>query len=251
MAKQTIRSANSKLGKKATLNGINDANKSNGFSGLPEAFKFEVLKGRLKNGLHIFWKNKRLRWGMITLLVIAPLAKFLYLLFPAQGFGEYLINIGPFNVLNTIEGEANGWYWAYIYQYVFSNGELLAPTISIFGLFLLFPEKYPPAYLAGVPFGYYLSMLIHRMFFVDSNEIFLDGFSVSITVSYLLLGIVFFIVSSKMLSRNENKKQAIVARIVGLIKLKGMAWRDKETILIKEVDIMINTDNELFVKKPA
>lgn len=106
---------------------------------------------------------------MITLLVFAPMAKFVYLLLPELGFGEYFINIGSIQIANTLEGEENGWFWAYIYQYVFSNGELLAPTISIFGLFLLFPKKYPPAYLAGLPFGYYLSMLIHRMFFVDSN----------------------------------------------------------------------------------
>ena len=188
---------------------------------------------------------------MISLLVFAPMAKFVYLLLPEAGFGEYLINVGSIQIPNTLEGEKYDWYWGYIQQYVFSNGELLAPTISIFGLFLLFPKKYPPAYLAGLPFGYYLSMLIHRMFFVDSNENFLDGFSITITIAYLLLGIAFFIVSSKLLSRKENIKQAIVARIAGVIKLDGVSWEDKESILNKEVDMMIDTENELFTKKSA
>lgn len=139
----------------------------------------------------------------------------------------------------------------YIQQYVFSSGELLAPTISIFGLFLLFPEKYPPAYLAGVPFGHYFSMLIHRMFFVDTNENFLEGFSVIITIAYLFLGIVFFVVSSKLLSRNGNKKQASIARMVGLIKVKGVSWEDKEAMLNKEVDMMVDTENEMFIKESA
>ena len=252
MAKHTNRSANSEKEEETDLTGIiKEENKGNGFGGVPEALKFDVLRGRLQSGLHIFWKNKRLRWGMISLLVFAPMAKFVYLLLPEAGFGEYLINVGSIQIPNTLEGEKYDWYWGYIQQYVFSNGELLAPTISIFGLFLLFPKKYPPAYLAGLPFGYYLSMLIHRMFFVDSNENFLDGFSITITIAYLLLGIAFFIVSSKLLSRKENIKQAIVARIAGVIKLDGVSWEDKESILNKEVDMMIDTENELFTKKSA
>ena len=82
-------------------------------------FSLEKFKIRVLNGLYTFWENKRLRWGMLTLLIIAPLTKFLYLLFPVNGFGEYLINVGPITVINTIEGEANGWFWGYIYQYVF------------------------------------------------------------------------------------------------------------------------------------
>lgn len=54
-----------------------------------------------------------------------------------------------------------------------------------------------------------------------------------------------------MLSRKENKKQATVARIAGLIKLEGVSWEDKEAMLNKEVDMMIDTENELFTKKSA
>lgn len=139
MAKYTSRSAKSERKAETYLTGfIKEENIGIGFGGVPEALKFEVLKGRLQSGLYIFWKNKRMRWGMITLLVFAPMVKFVYLLLPELGFGEYFINIGSIQIANTLEGKENGWFWAYIYQYVFSNGELLAPTISIFGLFSCF-----------------------------------------------------------------------------------------------------------------
>ena len=89
------------------------------------------------------------------------------------------------------------------------------------------------------------------MFFVDTNENFLEGFSVIITIAYLFLGIVFFVVSSKLLSRNGNKKQASIARMVGLIKVKGVSWEDKEAMLNKEVDMMVDTENEMFIKESA
>lgn len=214
-------------------------------------FSLDKYKIRLLNGLYTFWENKRLRWGMLTLLLIAPLAKFLYLIFPAQGFGEYIISIGPFTVLNTIEGQANGWFWAYIQQYVFSNGELLAPTISIFGIFLLFPKKYYPSYLTGVPFGYYLSMLVHRMFFVNSNETFLQGFTGATMVMFLLVGVVFFMVSDKVLFRQNHRKRAAEARIIGLVNMPGMSWNDKEEIIRQEVAEVMKVDNELFIKESA
>ena len=36
--------------------------------------------------------NKRYRWGIIILLVIAPFAKHFYLLFSRDGLGEYIVN---------------------------------------------------------------------------------------------------------------------------------------------------------------
>lgn len=214
-------------------------------------FSLEKYKVRLLNGLYTFWENKRLRWGLLTLMVISPLTKFAYLLFPAQGFGEYLINMGPLMVLNTIEGEANGWYWAYIQMYVFSNGELLAPTISIFGLFLLFPKKYYPSYLAGVPFGYYFSLLVHRMFFVTDYNSFHNGFTGTVMITFLILGVVFFMVSDKVMFRQNHRKRAAEARIIGLVNMPGMEWRDKEKIIRKEVAEVMKVDNELFIKESA
>jgi hypothetical protein len=188
---------------------------------------------------------------MLTLLVIAPLSKFLYLLFPVDGFGEYLINVGPISILNTIEGEANGWYWGFIHQYVFSSGELLAPVISIFGLFLLFPKKYYPSYLTGVPFGYYLSMLVHRMFYVTSYESFYNDFTGTVVVMFLILGVVFFVVSDKVLFKQNHQKRAGEARIIGLVNMPGMEWEDKEEIIRKEVAEVMKVDNELFIKESA
>ena len=214
-------------------------------------FSIEKYKIRLLNGLYTFWENKRLRWGMLTLMVIAPLSKFVYLLFPVEGFGEYLINVGPLMVLNTIEGEANGWYWAYIQMYAFSNGELMAPTISIFGLFLLFPKKYYPSYLAGVPFGYYLSMLVHRLFFVTDYTSFHNGFPGSVMIGFLLLGVVFFMISDKVMFKQNHIKRAAEARIIGLVNMPGMAWGDKEEIIRKEVAEVMKVDNELFIKESA
>lgn len=214
-------------------------------------FSLEKYKIRLLNGLYTFWENKRLRWGMLTLLVIAPLTKFIYLLFPVNGFGEYLINVGPVSVLNTIEGEASGWYWGYIRMYALFNGELLAPTLSMFGIFLLFPKKYYPSYLAGVPFGYYMSMLVHRMFFVTSNENFVQGFTGSTMVMFFLLGVVFFMISDKVMFKQNHRKRAAEARIIGLVNMPGMEWSDKEEIIRKEVAEVMKVDNELFIKESA
>ena len=139
---------------------------------------FDLANIRLKllSGFYAFWGNKRLQWGLIFILVLAPLAKFSYLLLPKEGFGEYFFVLGKYGIKNTLEGPYNGWYWGTIRMYLFSNGELLTPTLVIFGLFLLFPKKYFPSYLAGIPFGYYLSLLVHRMFFVTSNEDFDEAF---------------------------------------------------------------------------
>ena len=218
--------------------------------GLAESINIEAIKVRLFNGLYTFWDNKRLRWGMLFLLIIAPASKFAFLLFPEAGFGEYLINLGPVQIINTIEGIDN-WYYVFFYHYFFSIGELLAPVLSIFGIFLLFPKKYYPSYLIGVPFGYYLSMLVHRMFFVSSNVDFISGFTNTMTVSFLIMGIVFFIVSDKVLFKQNHQKRAAEARIIGLVNMPGMSWGDKEEIIRKEVKEVMKVDNELFIKESA
>lgn len=218
---------------------------------LTESLRLEGFKIRLFNGLYTFWDNKRLRWGLLILLLFAPASKFLYLLFPMEGFGPYLLNMGPVQIINTIEGTENGWYWTVIAMYMWSVGELLAPVLSIFGIFLLFPKKYYPSYLVGVPFGYYLSMLVHRMFFVTDYNSFHSGATTTMTLTFLLLGIVFFMVSDKVLFRQNHGKRASEARIIGLINMPGMEWTDKEEIIRKEVADAMKVDNELFIRETA
>ena len=127
----------------------------------------------------------------------------------------------------------------------------MAPVLSIFGIFLLFPKKYYPSYLVGVPFGYYFSLLVHRMFFVDNYESFHGGVTTTMTLTYLILGIVFFVVSDKVLFRQNHRKRAAEARIIGLINMPGMEWNDKEGIIKKEVAEVMKVDNELFIKESA
>ena len=218
---------------------------------LSDSLNISGLRLRLFNGLYTFWDNKRLRWGMLFLLIIAPLSKFFYLLLPVAGFGEHFVSIGPVQIINTIEGIEGGWYWYSFYYYFFSIGELMAPVLSIFGIFLLFPKKYFPSYLVGVPFGYYLSMLIHRMFFVFEDLDMHMGFTGTMTLTFLLLGVVFFVVSDKVLFRQNHKKRAAEARIIGLINMPGMEWEDKEEIIKKEVAEVMKVDNELFIKESA
>ena len=213
----------------------------------------EDFKIRLFNGLYTFWQNKRLRWGLITLLIIAPLSKFFYLLMPIEGFGEYFIEIGALKIPNTIERldpfsvAEEGWYFINMYYYFFSLGELMAPLFSVFGIFLLFPKHYSPSYLVGVPFGYYLSMLVHRVT-VSSEEAFHQGVGTSMMLMFLFLGVVIFMVSDKVLFKQHHRKRASEARIMGLINMPGMTWDDKELIIKKEVADALKTNNELFVK---
>ncbi len=187
---------------------------------------------------------------MLFLLIIAPVSKFFYLLFPSGGIGPYIINLGPLQILNSIEG-LHSWYYVTFYYYFFSIGELIAPLFSIFGIFLLFPKKYYPSYLVGVPFGYYLSMLIHRMFFVVDQDSFHGGFTSTMTFTFLLLGVVFFMVSDKVLFKENHRKRASEARIIGLINMPGMSWDEKEHIIKKEVAEVMKVDNELFIKETA
>ena len=221
------------------------------FPRLSEIINIDEIKLRVYSGLYAFWDNKRLRWGMVLLMILAPLSKFFYLLLPEAGMGEYLINFGPLQILNTVEGLENGWYFTSFYMYFFSIGELMAPVLSIFGIFFLFPKKYYPAYLVGVPFGYYFSMLIHRMFYVTDYESFHSGATTTMTLAFLLSGVVFFIVSDKVLFRQNHKKRAAQARIIGLINMPGMKWNEKEEIIRQEVADAMKVDNEKNNKESA
>lgn len=221
------------------------------FSGLKATLRLDTFLLRLFNGLYTFWENKRLRWGMFFLLIFAPASKFLYLLFPEGGFGEYLINYGSVRVLNSIELVEGGWYWATFRMYFFFIGEYLGPVLSIVGIFFLFPKKYYPSYLIGVPFGYYLSLLVHRMFFVTDYQTFHDGATPVMTFTLLILGVVLFAVSDKVLFKENHVKRASEARIIGLINMPGMEWNDKEQLIKKEVAEVMKVDNELFIKESA
>ena len=217
---------------------------------LTDILNLEAIKLRFFNGLYTFWANRRLRLGMILLMVVAPVSKFIYLLLPAT-FGEYLINLGPLKVANTLEGADYNWYWYSIQMYLFSNGELLAPVISFLGVFFLFPKRYYPAYLIGAPFGYYLSMLVHRMFFVYDNQSFHSGFTTAITFAFILFGIILFMLSDKLLDKRGRQQRAVESRVIGLVAMPGMTWEQKEPIIREEVARALGSDNELFDKKTA
>jgi hypothetical protein len=105
MTKRTARSAKSEMVKEFSQ--TKDVKTSKGFIRAPEVLNIKLLAGRLQSGLHVFWKNKRLRWGLVTLLVIAPIANFVYLLLPEYGFDDYFINIVSIEIPNTLEGEEN------------------------------------------------------------------------------------------------------------------------------------------------
>ncbi len=213
-----------------------------------KAFDWNLFKLKVYSSLYIFWANKRLRWGMLFLLVLAPLSKFVYLLFPEEGLGEYLINFGPLQIKNSIEFPYNdGWYWVYMRMYLWSIGELMAPVLSIFGIFLLFPRKYYPAYLIGLPFGYFLSQLIHRMFFVNDYPSFHNGATTTLTFSVIVVGIILFIISDNVLFKENHRKRAAEARIIGLINMPGMEWQAKEPLIKKEVKEALKYNSELFV----
>ncbi|RLD22758.1 MAG: hypothetical protein DRI71_07105 [Bacteroidetes bacterium] len=88
------------------------------------------------------------------------------------------------------------------------------------------------------------------MFFTQNNDDFYGSFQNAVSVAFIIFGIVLFFVTDKYLSRNELKKQAVVARIAGLIKVDGLSWGDKEAMLNEEATKMIEVDNELFNRKP-
>ena len=94
-------------------------------------------------------------------------------------------------------------------------------------------------------------MLVHRMFFVQTNEEWFGGFTNTMTLTFLLLGVVFFMISDKVMFKQNHQKRAAEARIIGLVNMPGMSWDDKEEIIRKEVKEVMKVDNELFIKESA
>lgn len=204
---------------------------------------FTSFKIRLTNTLYEFWVNPRLRTGLILLLLVAPLSKFFYLLFPREGFGLYLYNNGTYIIPNMIEG--SHWYFYSVFYFFFSLSEFLTPFLTTLGIFFLFPKNYYPSYLCGIPAGYYLALLVDRAT-ITSNE----DFHSPLAFSFVLIAILFIVflmyMSDKMLFKTNHRKRAIEARILGLINMPGMSWEDKEELLKKEAKDAIKADNELF-----
>jgi hypothetical protein len=206
-------------------------------------FDFQTVKIRFTNTLYEFWANHRLRTGLIILLIIAPLSKFFYLIFPIDGFGLYIINNSFVTIPNLIEG--SHWYFYSLFYFFFAISEFLTPLLTTIGLFFLFPKNYYPSYLCGVPAGYYLVLLLSRAAVVSNAD-----FHSPVTVPFILTGILFsvfvFYMSDKMLFKTNHRKRAIEARILGLINMPGMSWKDKEELLKREAKDAMKANNELF-----
>jgi len=172
---------------------------------------FHAFKVKSSNSLYVLWENRRLRAGIIILLILAPVSKFFYKLFPQKGFGEFFVNNNLITIKNTIEGA--DWYYEEIYWWAFSCGEIWSPLLAIVGIFFLFPKNYYPGYLTGVPFGYYLSLLLQRIF-ATSESAFHNGMGPSTLVMFLIFGVIAFAISDKILFKDNHGRRAIEARII-------------------------------------
>lgn len=214
--------------------------------------KFNVGRMKFAGFLYSMWANKRLRWGLLLLLIIAPASKMIYLLFPIGGFGEYFVNTNLITIPNFIEIEyiaetGEGWFYEELYFWFWACGELWAPLIAVFGIFLLFPKNYYPSYLVGIPFGYFLSSLVHRMF-VTSYEDYHGGLGFSIIAMWIVLGVIIFMISDKILFKKNHVIRSSEARMAGLINMPGMNWKDKEELLKSEANDWTKHENELYTR---
>jgi len=208
-------------------------------------FDYTGYKTRLLNVLYALWKNPRLRTGLILLIIVAPASKFVYLLFPKDGFGEYLIDTSLLKIPNYFEPD--GWYFYSTYYFLFSLSEFFTPIISTIGVFLLFPRNYYPSYLCGIPLGYYTALLINRTTVVN-NEDFHQGAAVSLIIGMVIFTAFLLYVSDRFLFRKDNRSRSVEARLIGLINMPGVSWEDKEELLKKEARDATKGDNELFVR---
>lgn len=225
------------------------AEQSQKLNTLSGALNISRHKSNLIGGLFNIWNTKRFRWGMLILLLFAPFSKFTYLLFPAKGFGQYIVNIGPIKLANTIEGQFNGWYYVYYANFAWSIGELLAPMLIILGVFLLFPQNYSLSYLIGLPFGYYLSLLIYRMFYVHDSNSFHNSFSLGITILFLVFGFILFRIIDRIFQNSRHYNISNNNRIRNIISRQDIGWNDKELILRQEVEDSMLGKNETNIKK--
>ncbi len=204
---------------------------------------------RMTSGFFTFWQNKRLRWAFYLLLLVSPAIKFFYLLVPAPDNQVYFLS-SLFAWPNAIFNEHfNLNAWPNLRMYLFLNGELLAPAVALFGMFLLFPKRYYPAYLLGVPFGYYLSVVVYRLFFISSTEDIFTAFTWPVTLLFLLIGIFILMLADRLLFRSQDAQRARQARIIGIINTPGVDWRSKEKPIKEEVEKLLRNNNELYHKE--
>ena len=201
-----------------------------------------------------FWINPRMRWGLILLLVITPASKFLYLLFPAEGFGEYFIRTSWLVIPNFMETPFvkmvdGGWYFSTIHFWIFSCAEIWSPMVAIAGIFLIFPRNYTAAYFTILPFGYYGALLINRMFATSQID-YLSGVGISSMALMCVAGLIIFLMGDRLLFAENHVKRAVEARIFGLLNAPGITWSDKEELLKKQLLEWrsMNETNELFDK---
>jgi len=209
------------------------------------ASRFTTLRERANLVLYYFWENKRLRYGIIFLMILGPFMKYMYMFFPEDGFGDYLIYTTYFQVPNFIEYE--GWYWYSVYVLLSVTGNTLSIMVTMIGVFFLFPRNYYPSYLVGVPFGYFLGTLVMQLF-ATSNESLMQNVGPTTIILSIAVAIVGFAVTDHLLFKDNHRKRASEARLVGLINMPGMTWDDKEDLLKKEAKRMMKEDNELFSK---
>ena len=214
----------------------------------------ELNIGRMKFAgfLYSMWANKRLRWRLLLLLIIATSSTLLYVLFLIAGLVEslittILITLPPLLESKYIAETGEGWYFEELYFWFWACGELWAPLIAIFGIFLLFPKNYYPSYLVGIPFGYFLSSLVHRMF-VTSNQEYHGGIGSSVVAMWVVLGVIIFVISDKILFKKNHVIRATEARMAGLINMPGMDWKDKEEMLKNEASDWVKHENELYTR---
>ena len=206
------------------------------------------LRLQILSTLYLFWSNRRLRLGIILLLIVAPATKFIYLAFPKSGFGEFLINSSWITVTNFLEPE--GWFYINLYYFFFGVGELAAPMVTVLGIFFLFPKGYYPSYLSGIPFGYYMSLLVQRIV-ANSTEAFHNTLPYSIMALFLVFGVIILAISDKVLFNSHHRERSVDARIIGLINMPGMTWKEKEPLLKEEAKKATQNGNEWFDKEAS
>ena len=209
-------------------------------------YKLFDLWLRLYSAFYTFWRSPRLRLAMFVLVVLVPLTKFIYLLLPN---GQTPSSIEFLNQLNDRFVQTGvGSVWESLSSYAFAVGELLSATLAIFGVFLLFPTNYYPAYLLGFPLGSYLGNTLYRLFYyTDPKEYDLSGSPVLDAVC--IVGcLVFLVALDQLVYRKKEKVQSVEARIIGLIRMPFVKWQAKEPLIRQEVDKFLQRDNELFNK---
>ena len=148
--------------------------------------------------------NKRAIAGIIFLVVLAPASKYMYLLFPQEGFGEFLIRSKLVTIPNFIEG--NDWFYLHIYWWLYAVGDTLAPILTLLGIFFLFPRKYSLSYLIGIPLGFMMALFFNHATASSNYDLHnLTFISVAIGILCSVAGLV---VLDKFLFKNVSDLKA-------------------------------------------